>query len=154
MNEKIFIYKAKSKNIRGISLLFDRYRVFYGKESDEDLAFCFLNKRLKNKESIIFFAMNSENEYIGFSQIYPSFSSVSAGNVWILNDLYVVEAFRNIGVGKKLLSFIKEHSINYDIKGILLETSNDNVIAQQLYEKNGFKKQVGFYNYYLELTDN
>lgn len=43
-----------------------------------------------NEESIVFMAFD-DNEAIGFVHLYPSFSSVSMKQTWVLNDFYVKE---------------------------------------------------------------
>ena len=40
----------------------------------------------------------------GFTQLYPTFSSVSAALILTLNDLFVGQAARRLGVGKSLLT--------------------------------------------------
>ena len=41
-----------------------------------------------------------DGEYIGFTQLYPSFSSISMKELWILNDLFVQATKRGAGTGK------------------------------------------------------
>ncbi len=38
--------------------------------------------------SIIFLALHGAGQGLDFTQLYPSFSSVSAKRTWILNDLF------------------------------------------------------------------
>ncbi len=85
-----------------VAPLFDQYRVFYRQPSDPALAQAFIAERVANRESVIFLALQ-DGEPVGFTQLYPSFSSVSARRTWILNDLYVVPSCRGQGVGSALL---------------------------------------------------
>ena len=48
----------------------------------------FIQQRFYLGESIIIVALVN-NEIIGFTQLFPSFSSVTLERLWILNDLYV-----------------------------------------------------------------
>lgn len=120
--------------------LFDRYRVFYKREPDLKLAEAFIRARLENNESVIFVAFD-QGEPVGFTQLYPTYSSVRAVKNWILNDLYVEQSHRKLGIGNKLIqaaiSFGKEHNAKY----VQLETAIDNYTAQSLYESMGFIKQ-------------
>ena len=105
-------------NIKGINLseanlvigLFDKYRVFYKKDSDIGLAERFIKTRLGNNESVIFVALEGDQP-TGFTQLYPKYSSVSAVKNWILNDLYVDSNYRKQGIGealiKKVMDFAK-----------------------------------------------
>ena len=45
---------------------------------------------------------------MGFTQFYPSFSSVSLARIFVLNDLFVHECARRKGVASKLLSAATE----------------------------------------------
>ncbi|MFT6791569.1 MAG: GNAT superfamily N-acetyltransferase [Cellvibrionaceae bacterium] len=87
--------------------LFDAYRVFYKQDSDRGLARKFIVDRLRKNESVIFFASDNAREFLCFVQLSPSFSSVLAERIWILNDLYVDEMVRRTGVAKKLLEAAK-----------------------------------------------
>jgi len=132
------IIKAHIEHLDQIVLLFDDYRVFYRKSSDKKAAKQFLFERLKNKESIIYLAL-IENQAVGFTQLYSSFSSVSMQPIYILNDLYVNKAYRKQGVGIALLNKAKQLCIETKFKGLGLQTETTNP-AQHLYESLGWKK--------------
>ena len=125
--------------------LFDKYRVFYKKDSDIGLAERFIKTRLGNNESEIFVALEGDQP-IGFTQLY---SSVSAVKNWILNDLYVESNYRKQGIGealiKKAMDFAKSDGATY----IQLETAANNYTAQSLYEGIGFQKQGPDTEYFL-----
>ncbi len=135
--------------------LFDKYRVFYKQQTDVELAKHFIQTRLDNNESIIFAALSDDKtKPIGFTQLYPTYSSVRAVQNWILNDLYVLEGHRKQGIGEKLIEtaigFAKENNARF----VELSTAADNYIAQSLYEQIGFEKQspeTDFYTYRIGL---
>ena len=141
---KVEIKQAQQQDLAQIAYLFDAYRVFYKQTSDYALALDFLTKRFDNKESVIFYAINQKGDYLGFTQLFPSFSSVSAQRSWILNDLFVSPNLRSSGIGTLLLNRAKEHAIQTHTKGIGLETSADNKRAQALYESLGYIKNSEF----------
>lgn len=87
------IYQATIADINGVATLFDQYRQFYQQPSDLEGAKSYIKERLSKKESIIFIVKNDGN-YIGFTQLYPTFSSISMARAWILNDLYVTKNAR------------------------------------------------------------
>lgn len=134
-----------------IAPIFDKYRVFYKQESDLNLATNFIKARLENNQSVIFAALDSTNEFVGFTQLYPSFSSVSAKPLWILNDLYVDKSVRRQGIGQKLMQAAKEHAIKTNANGLMLETAIDNKNAQALYLKEGYELEDDVYFYGLSL---
>ena len=124
--------------------LFDKYRMFYKQPSDITLAQNFIRDRLENNESIIFVAVvrNDDNETpVGFTQLYPDYSSVRAIKNWILNDLYVDTGFRKQGIGETLIKSAIEFAKKEGAKYVELSTSIDNYTAQSLYTAIGFEKQ-------------
>src|SRR6187551_1317919 len=140
----MIIRRAKKKDIGDLSVLFDKYRIFYKQKSDVDNARSFLKKRMKRKESVIFVA-EERDELIGFTQLFPIFSSVSMKRTWLLNDLYVNERSRGIGAATKLLDAAKEFGAETKSKWLLLQTAADNFTAQKVYEKNGWIKETDFF---------
>lgn len=100
----------------------------------------FLGVRLINSESFIFCAYTSDECCVGFAQLYPSLSSVSAKRIWILNDLFVLESVRGTEIGIKLLSKIEAFGEESQAKAILIETTVSNTGAQNLYETKGYQK--------------
>ncbi len=139
---EITVLKANINDSEKIAQLFDAYRIFYKQESDLTLAQNFIKARLEAKESTIYYARNEADQPLGFTQLYPCFSSVSAQRIWILNDLYVAKDFRGMGIGTLLLNKAQEFAISNGSKGIQLETSASNIGAQKLYESLGYKKNT------------
>jgi len=143
------IKKAGIEDVKIITPLFDAYRVFYQQKTDIEAAASFLSERLSKNESTIFIAFINETA-VGFTQLYPVFSSVSLKPAWLLNDLYVAEKARKQGVANALLNKAKEFGIEKNAKWLLLETALDNYNAQALYEQNGWIKQTDlFYQFAL-----
>jgi ribosomal protein S18 acetylase RimI-like enzyme len=91
------LVRVSVEEVDRIVPLFDAYRQFYGQTSDPEGARRFLSERLGRGESVIF-AVMERGRALGFTQLYPSFSSVSMKPIWILNDLFVVEDARRRGV--------------------------------------------------------
>jgi len=128
--------------------LFDKYRVFYKKNSDVGLAEQFIKTRLSNNESVIFVALDGEVP-TGFTQLYPKYSSVSAVKNWILNDLYVEPNNRKQGIGEALIKTAMDFAKGDGATYVQLETAVDNYTAQSLYETIGFQKQEPDTEYFL-----
>jgi ribosomal protein S18 acetylase RimI-like enzyme len=141
------IQKATLNELNFLTELFDSYRVFYKQESDFQGARAFLKERFINEDSVLFIAYDESNP-VGFVQLYPTFSSVSMKKSWILNDLYVNASARKKGFGEKLIKKAIEFAEETGAKGVSLETGHDNVTAQRLYEKIGFKKESNYFYYF------
>lgn len=82
------IFQATKKDIGEVARLFNEYRMFYKREDDIVSAASYIKERIENNESVIFVVQDGD-DYIGFTQLYPSYSSLSMKRTWILNDLYV-----------------------------------------------------------------
>lgn len=145
------IHKATAKETELITPLFDAYRVFYQQQSDIELARSFIGDRLQNGEFSIFYAKDSDCAALGFVQLYPTFSSVSAKRSWVLNDLFVSDAARRTGVAKALMEAARRYAIETGAKGLSLQTAYDNDKAQALYESLGYQKDNHYLTYYLSL---
>ncbi|SES18479.1 GNAT family N-acetyltransferase [Psychrobacillus sp. OK032] len=141
------IQKATLNDLNALTELFDLYRMFYKQKSDLKGAREFLEERLTKKESVIFIAYEDGNP-IGFTQLFPSFSSVSMQKLWVLNDLYVKQTARRKGVAKELINKAIALAKETSAKGILLETGKENENAQKLYEQIGFTKDSNYYYYF------
>jgi len=135
--------------------LFDKYRVFYKQESNIKLAKTFIQERLDNNESVIFAALIDNNtKPIGFTQLYPKYSSARVVKNWILNDLYVDKEYRRQGIGEELIRTAMNFAKENNAKFVELSTAVDNYTAQSLYEQIGFGKQMpetDFYTYRINL---
>lgn len=143
-------YLARIEQINDLSVLFDLYRVFYNQKSDIEAAKTFLNERFKNGDSKIFVAQDNGTT-LGFTQLYPSFSSVSMKQIWILNDLFVVESYRRRGVAKLLMDAAEKYALDSGAVRIVLATQISNTSAQKLYESRRYAKDEDFYHYALRL---
>lgn len=119
--------------------LFDAYRQFYGQPSQPGVCRDFLRARFERNESIIFIA-EADGKAIGFTQLYPLFSSVRVRPVWLLNDLYVQPERRGIGAGRALLDAASQHARDTGAAYLMLETGADNTYAQGVYERYGYHR--------------
>ena len=146
---KMEIQQLTEETVIHISPLFNAYRMFYEQESNMEAATDFIKERLQNKESIIF-AAKIDNHYVGFTQLYPTFSSVAMKRAFILNDLFVIEGYRKNGVAKALMDTAFQFAIHQGARFITLETGANNTKAQALYEKMGMTidNDVKHYVYY------
>lgn len=142
------VRRANIEDLKPLSILFDAYRQFYQQDNDLSGAQQFLQQRFEANESVIFVAEQGE-KLLGFTQLFPSFSSVSIQRLWILNDLFVAQEARKQGAAEMLMNAAKSFAIETNSKGIILETDVDNVQAQSLYHKLGYNKQDSTYHYFL-----
>lgn len=118
--------------------LLDAYRVFYSAKSNLSLSKDHLVRLITGRQ-IVIGASNEVRRYIGFCTLFPSLSSVSACQIFILNDLFVDPNKRRLGIGQALLSYAEQVSAANGVKKLTLETSKSNLAAKSLYEKAGWQ---------------
>lgn len=131
--------------------LFDEYRQFYGQPADPLLAARFLRERILREESQLLLAWGAGCRPLGFTQLYPSFSSVACRPIHILNDLYVSPDARGKGVARALLQAAVQLGRRRNSARLVLETAQDNTVARKLYEDFGFVLGNDFTSYSLAL---
>jgi GNAT superfamily N-acetyltransferase len=142
----IAVRQATVADLDLIVPLFDGYRQFYRKPSDLGLARTFLLERFQHNQSIIFIALDQDSVAVGFTQLYPAFSSVSVARIFILNDLFVVPAARRQGIASLLLRVAAD--FGRAVGAVRLITNES---AQSLYESEGWNRDNSFYVYHLPL---
>jgi GNAT superfamily N-acetyltransferase len=145
------VYRAGLADLEMIVPLFDRYRQFYGRVSDPEAAYEFLRSRLDRQESLVFVAHDA-NGLVGFTQLYPSFSSVSMARIFILNDLFVDEGGRRKGVAGLLISAAIQYAKAHGAVRLMLSTATTNIAAQALYQSAGWQRDEAFIYYQFPLT--
>jgi ribosomal protein S18 acetylase RimI-like enzyme len=144
------IRRATRADLPSLAPLFDQYRQFYDQPSDLPTAEAFLADRLEREESVIFLA-ELGGKIVGFTQLYPLFSSTRCRRLWLLNDLFVDTSARGKGVAKGLLEMARVHAVATGACGIELSTAHTNHPAQQLYESLGYTLDTRFRVYSLKL---
>ena len=143
------IREAEIHDLELLSMLFDGYRVFYRKESDVDAVKGFLKERLENKDSTIFVCETEDSKLVGFTQLYPLFSSTRMKKLWLLNDLFVDNGYRGKGISVLLIDRAKQLVRDTHACGMFLETEKTNFIGNKLYPKTGFtfNEETNFYSW-------
>jgi GNAT superfamily N-acetyltransferase len=149
--QSITVRQATLAEIETIVPLLDAYRQFYGKPGNPEGCRAFLLERFRYNQSIIFLANNEEGAAVGFAQLFPSFSSGSLAQIFILNDLFVIPSARRQGVASRLLRAAADHGHAAGAIRLTLSTAVTNKEAQILYEREGWNRDAEFYVYHLVL---
>ena len=144
------IIRANKNHIDDISILFDLYRQFYKYQKNLNNSKNYIHKRLVNNESIIFIAIKNE-KIIAFVQLYETFDSLNLSKKLVLYDLYVLDKYRKLGIGRKLMNKSRDFAKIKKFPRIELSTSIDNYNAQKLYESLDYIRDKEYYDYCLEV---
>ncbi len=143
------IRNATPSDLENLSDLFEAYRAFYEKTPDREAARQFLKDRMERSESMIFIALEG-GIAVGFTQLYPLFSSTRMKRVWLLNDLFIAPEYRGKGISKLLLERAKDLARETGACEVMLETAKTNDIGNQLYPAAGFELGTDFNWYHWE----
>lgn len=145
----ITISRATHEDIPRLVPLFGSYREFYRATPNASAEQTFLEERLAHDESVIFVAEDNLGNAVGFTQLYPCFSSVSMEPIWILNDLYVDASARGTGAGRALLEHARDYAKQTGAIRLQLATEITNEHAQAVYNACGWERDTTFYHYSL-----
>jgi GNAT superfamily N-acetyltransferase len=146
------ILQAALGDLDDLLPLFVGYRLFYKHEPEAGRAREYLRERIAYQESVIFLAWledGAAKQAVGFTQLFPLFSSDAMKRFWLLNDLFVAPEARRRGVGKLLLERARSYAESTGAAGLMLQTAIDNYPAQALYESLGWKRDEQFFVYEL-----
>lgn len=145
------VRQATIHDLDALVPLFDGYRQFYGQPSDAQGTRAFLKARFAHHESLILLAHDGQGNAVGFTQLYPLFSSVRMVRTYLLNDLFVAAHARRQGVAAALLHEAVAHARALGAASLSLSTALDNGPAQALYESLGWQRDRQFCEYTLTL---
>ena len=145
MPPDVRVRRAGPDDVARVVPLFGAYREFYRQAPDPETERSFLADRIARNEAVVFLA-EVGGTAVGFTLLYPAFSSISLRPIWILNDLFVEPAHRRQGVGARLLARATEFARESGADYLTLETAKDNP-AQRLYEAEGWRRDEEFLHY-------
>lgn len=139
--------QAQIEDIPQISQLYQQYLTFYKVDFTDRNPQQFLQERLINKESILYYVQDKQGNYLGFAQLYPLFCSLEMKRIWLLYDLFVKPSARKQGVAAILLDRAEQLAKETNSAFVMLSTATDNLSAQRVYEQHGYVHDNEFYTY-------
>ena len=71
--------------------------------------------------------------YLEYSVIYDRIE---------IDNINVIEEYRKMGIGTKLMTYLIDMAIELDVVNITLEVRVSNEVAKKLYKKFGFKEEA------------
>lgn len=146
---QVAIRRAIPNDVDQLTELVEQYRDFYKQERD-DKTNQYLTDRISKNESVIFVA-EIDGLIVGFTQCYPTFSTLLLSSIWLLNDLFVDPTYRGQHIADQLMQSTEAAAKNLGATRIWLRTAHNNAPAQALYEKRGWVQDDVFKRYDLNL---
>jgi GNAT superfamily N-acetyltransferase len=126
------------------------YQRFYGAAPDDARNRAFFSRLIGANEIGTLLEARVEGEVLGFATLYWSRSSVSARDVVLLNDLFVIPEARSRGVGRALIAAAAEVARGRGAGALSWVTHPDNSAARRLYDSLGATAET-WVEYTLEL---
>lgn len=138
------IRPATPADLGTAAILFDAYRQFYAQPADIARARAFLAERLAAGDTTLLLALDADGTGLGFTHLFPSFTSVGTARLVVLNDLFVAPDARGRGVGAALLAAAEAHARRVGAVRLVLQTAPGNAAAQRLYRRAGWTRDDSF----------
>ncbi len=118
--------------------LVDDYRVHYGAPSDRDGTERWLRGTASRAQLRCYLASTPGGDAVGVALVFPSPMTVRLDELWALRDLYVASGHRGQGVGRALVTRVRDDARAAGVPRIALQTEPDNDAARALYRSLGF----------------
>ena len=122
------------------------YQRFYGvaaPDDDHNAAF-FGGFVTPSERGMLLGAYDDDGAPAGYACLYWTYSSISATDVVLLNDLYVLPACRGAGVGEALIAAARDVARERGCSHLRWCTELHNRRAQRLYERVGAERSALF----------
>ncbi|MEI6405652.1 MAG: GNAT family N-acetyltransferase [Actinomycetes bacterium] len=139
------ITRVTDSDLDDLLPLIEAYRAFY-KQDPSERSPAFVSQRIANNEAVAFIA-RLDGKAVGFTLLYPTFSTVSLSAIWLLNDLFVDSSVRGKGIASALMNTAEAAAKEAGATRVFLRTAHDNTPAQALYEARGWKQDETFRRY-------
>ena len=119
--------------------LVDDYRVHYGAQPDRVGTERWLRGTAGRAQVRCYLAtVTTDDVAVGVALVFPSPMTVRLDELWVLRDLYVGRGHRGHGVGRALVTRVRDDARAAGVPRISLQTEADNDAARSLYRSLGF----------------
>jgi ribosomal protein S18 acetylase RimI-like enzyme len=97
---------------------------------------------LRQHPTAITLLAQHNNILCGMVVAFQNFSTFTTHPMINIHDIIVLPKYRGKGIGKLLLNTLIDKAVQLNCSRITLEVRHDNINAQQLYKKLGFKDPI------------
>ncbi len=141
MPEDLDISPVKAAEFERLLPLIADYQRFYEvEEIDEERNRTFFRRFLAPSEDGMLLGARAGSGFAGYACLYWHFSSLSAMETVLMNDLFVAEPARGRGVGRALIEASAEVARERGAASLEWATAPSNVTAQRLYDSTGAER--------------
>ena len=139
------VFKAATDS--DIEWLLKAMHEFYaidGYPFNEEIARPALEKFIGNSSLGRLWLIEAEGKAVGYVALTFGYSFEFHGRDAFVDELFVDSAYRGQGIGNQTMQFIEERCREFGIAALHLEVERENLAAQGLYRKFGFKDHDRF----------
>jgi len=146
------VHLVQEADLEELLPLMRGYCDFYEVDTaDEDLlAMCRALIADPEREGFQLVARNETGTAIGFATVFWSWSTLRAGRIGVMNDLFVASGARGGGAAEGLIAACRERCAERGARVLSWQTARDNLRAQTVYERVGAVREE-WLDYSLEL---
>ncbi|TNH04164.1 GNAT family N-acetyltransferase [Testudinibacter sp. TR-2022] len=130
------IFKAELWNLELILPLFEQYRCEQGMSENAERALSFLANRIHFSESILFIAVDDQQQAVGFVQLYPRLSSLRLQRYWQLTDIFASDNAQRQHIMQALLQKSRDF-VSFTQSNLLVVESTPQ--QREFWQEQGFK---------------
>ena len=138
-----FQLPAEKDLLRFVELM----REFYqgqGMVFDEEIARSSLKRTLLDSTLGSAYLVLLDEQLVGYFVLTFCFSLEFHGKFALLDEIYILEAFRKQKLGSAIVEFVEGVCRKMGIKALRLEVGQENQAAQSLYRTMGFKQDLRY----------
>ncbi len=140
---EVSISRAGPEDLDDLLVLMRGYCDFYEvSPADEDLLA--VSRALiedPDREGVQLLARGEGGQALGFATLYWSWSTTGACRIGVMNDLFVTEAARGLGLADRLIDACRAECVRQGSRQLSWQTAPDNLRAQAVYDRVGATRQ-------------
>ncbi|HEY0798237.1 MAG TPA: GNAT family N-acetyltransferase [Candidatus Baltobacteraceae bacterium] len=141
-----------------MATLFDVYRQTFGYPSERTNALAYIRGCVSGGEVPVFTAYSESRlqEPLGFTILYPTFSSILMQRTWQMQDLFVIEGARRRGIARALVENAIKFARQQGADEFTLLSRVESEPAAALFASLGFEPyghDVEYHRFHLALSE-
>jgi ribosomal protein S18 acetylase RimI-like enzyme len=124
-----------------ISLLLGMMERFYAIDNypfNRETASSNLRTFIDNDQLGRLWVIHFDNTPIGYLALTFGFSFEYGGRDAFIDELFIEENFRNLGIGSEAMHLVEQEAVLLDVKAIHLEVEKNNATGNRIYLKQGY----------------
>ena len=123
----------------------DRFQIFFQEAYDKDLTSQAFQALLNDPTLGHVWLIQLNDQTVGYLAFTLGYSIEFGGRTAFVDELFIEEGYRQQGIGREVLALVDQFGKQAGLQVLFLEVAKDNLPAQALYQKMGYRER----KYYL-----